>query len=148
MLQVGLYCQVEGCDKRPSEGKPFCSRHVVLMPYAKFLLGQHARMQNEIDEISKGGVHKIDMQRSHVVRWILNALHINGPLTAERAARETGIPKDAVKRCVRRMLKEGMLEERVFHRDIYDTTKKLVPLVDPSSDEVAELVGTRADIDL
>jgi hypothetical protein len=53
-----------------------------------------------------------------------------------------------VKICVKRMLKEGMLEEREYRAPGGDRSWKLVPLVDPSSDEVAELVGTKADIDL
>lgn len=145
MLPTGFYCKAEGCSRRPSEGKPFCATHVAHMPYAQFLIEQHATRQSEIDRILDGRVGTLDMASSLVVRWILNALHINGPLTVERAAKETGIPPKAVKICIRRMLKEGMLEEREFYRDTCDMTKKLIPLVAPSSEEVAELAGARTD---
>lgn len=141
MLPAGFYCKAEGCSRRPSEGKPFCATHVAHMPYAQFLIEQHATRQSEIDRILDGRVGTLDMASSLVVRWILNALHINGPLTVERAAKETGIPPKAVKICVKRMLKEGMLEKREF----YDMTTKLIPLVAPSSEEVAELAGARTD---
>jgi hypothetical protein len=81
-------CNHPGCHALPREAKPFCSNHILDLPYATALAAEIAAREAEVARIAEGA--PVDVA-SALAREVMALIRESGGATVERVARERGV---------------------------------------------------------
>lgn len=100
---------MSGCTGKPRQGKPFCSEHILRLPYASELANEVKRREEEIRAIELGA--PID-PNCMSVQEILGLLSTRS-VTIERVTRERGISPAAVEKILLLLESVGQV---IIHR--------------------------------
>lgn len=102
-------CEVEGCPRKPREGKPFCSEHIGELNYIQQLQAKLAAKELEELRAKEGRLveHLTEDTHSIILDDILIHLRNAGPRTTARLSRELGVPEDSIKQYVQYLKERG-----------------------------------------
>lgn len=101
------HCEHPGCIMTTREGKPFCSDHVDHNPYAKLVLGELDRREDD-DERAKKKRRGVNVGSVTAVELLQNVAD-HGPRTKERLCRELNIAMPVLDGYVDALRKEGKI---------------------------------------
>lgn len=88
-------CNIQGCRKITSGGKPYCDNHVDLNPYVQGLHQDLLQRKAEDTRVLKEGSVAVNIQ-GITIKEILRILRQNGTRTEERLEKDLQLPKSMI----------------------------------------------------
>lgn len=83
------WCTVRRCERRTTEGKPYCEDHVFRSAYVKEVLARRRQLELEVHQAERWGV--VDVE-GMLARDVVNLVTFRGRMVVSRMAAELGVP--------------------------------------------------------
>ncbi len=123
-------CSEPTCNQATREGKPFCSDHVELHPYVQRLLAELREREEADERVRRRGPRAVD-PLSLTSQEILTFIHVHGPKTVKRLARELNADLETLKLYAQGLRRHGLVK--------LTATRRKSTLVHPIPEAYAEL---------
>jgi len=111
--KITLDCELCGAITR--EGKPYCSEHVHMQPYVEHLLSQLAAQEKEHERVLVKGTRAANL-KSLTAKELKMHLHLFGPRTVNRLARELNLDSSVIAIYVKKMERAKVVSTSVTRR--------------------------------
>jgi hypothetical protein len=123
-------CSEPSCNQATREGKPFCSDHVELHPYVQRLLAELREREEADERVRRKGPRMVE-PTSLTSQEILTFIHVHGPKTVKRLARELNADLETLKIYAQGLKRLGLVK--------LTATRRKSTLVHPIPEAWAEL---------
>lgn len=123
-------CSEPTCNQATREGKPYCSDHVELHPYVQRLLAELREREEADERVRRRGPRAVEAT-SLTSQEILTFVHVHGPKTVKRLARELNADLETLKIYAQGLRRLGLVR--------LTATRRKSTLVHPIPEAFAEL---------
>lgn len=101
-------CERVGCGRSTCEGKPYCTEHVLLNPYAEELMARLSAQEAEQARVRRLGARGVDV-RGTTAGELLHELDRFGPLTRRRLVQHLRLPEAVMQSYLEALLGAGLV---------------------------------------
>jgi len=101
-------CKAGGCQQTTREGKPYCSNHTGLNPYAMVVLEELERISRERNLVLLNGKECVDL-KSTTAQEIIRVLRQKGTKTIAGLAKDLQLSEKLISRYLQAMKAEGIV---------------------------------------